>query len=343
MKKKGVGMACVLHPTGRKGGGDPSQALIQLKPDGTLLLMVGAVDHGQGALTILRQVAADAMDVPIETIYASNRSDDLIPLSSGSAASRVTLVDPHAVVEAAEDLKDKIRAFAASQWGVSKEEVEVAGGKAFVRDDPERTMTMKEIGASANLGHARILVGCGAWQPAPVQSHDPETGALPQESVMAFGCCVAEVEVDTETGVVEVTKLVQVWEVGKAINPLMVKQQINGGLQIGMGFAMLENIYPNYPSPDHAVTQLADYPIPTFMDYPPELIHGIAEVPHPLGVEGAKGFSEGTASGPPPAIISAIHDAIGVWIHEIPVSPEVVLRALEAKRNGETDYLSMAS
>lgn len=341
MKKTGVGMCLVLHPTGRKGGGDPSQAIIQLKPDGSLFLKVGAVDHGQGALTILRQVAAEAMDVDIATVYASNRSDDVAPLSAGSAASRVTLVDPHAVVAAAEDLKAKITAFAAHRLEMDPGEVELADGRAYAKGDPRHGLSFAELGAAANLGEGVILVGTGAWQPAPVQGHDPQTGFLDQESAISFGCCVAEVGVDLDTGEVEVTKLVQVWEVGKAINPLMVKQQINGGLQIGMGLALRENLFPNYPDPDHGIESLADYPMPTFLDYPPELIPGIEEVPHPMGVKGAKGFSEGSATGPGPAIISAIHDAIGVWIHEVPATPEVVLRALEAKeRNGASDYWS---
>lgn len=341
MKKTGVGMSLVLHPTGRKGGGDPSQAIIQLKPDGSLLLKVGAVDIGQGALTILRQVAAEAMDVDIETISATNHSDDLAPLSSGSAASRVTLVDPHAVVEAARDLKAKIAAFAAQHLGTTPEEVRVANGRVYANDNPHHGLSYADVGRMANLGEGIILVGTGAWQPAPAQGHDPETGQLDQESVISFGCCVAEVTVDTDTGEVSVTKLVQVWEVGKAINPLMVRQQINGGLEIGMGFALMENVFPEYPAPDHCAHSMADYSIPTFVDYPPELIQGIQEVPHPMGVKGAKGFSEGTTSAPPPAIISAIHDAIGVWIHEVPATQEVVLRALEAKdQQGATDYWS---
>lgn len=341
MKKTGVGMSLVLHPTGRKGGGDPSQAIIQLKPDGSLVLKVGAVDHGQGALTMLRQVAAEAMDVDIATVYASNRSDDLAPLSAGSAASRVTLVDPHAVVAAAQDLRAKIAAFAAHRLELNPEDVELADGRAHARGNPHHGLSFAEIGMIANLGEGAILVGTGAWQPAPVQGHDPQTGHLDQESVISFGCCVAEVSVDTDTGEVEVTKLVQVWEVGKAINPLMVQQQINGGLQIGLGFALRENMFPNYPCPENAIASMADYPMPTFMDYPPELLHGIEEVPHPMGVKGAKGFSEGSTSAPPPAIISAIHDAVGVWIHEVPATPEVVLRALEAKeRDGATDYWS---
>ena len=293
MKKTGVGMSLVLHPTGRKGGGDPSQAIIQLKPDGSLLLLVGAVDHGQGALTILRQVAAEAMDVDIATVYASNRSDDLAPLSAGSAASRVTLVDPHAVVNAADDLKQKVAAFAAHRLGVAADEIEVAGGRAGVRGDADQGLSFAEIGAAANWGEGVILVGIGAWQPAAVMGHDPATGRLDMESAVSFGCCVAEVSVDTDTGEVEVTKLVQVWEVGKAINPLMVKQQINGGLQIGLGFALFENLYPGYPDPEPGAQSFTDYSMPTFSDYPPELIHGIEEVPHPLGVKGGQGIFRG--------------------------------------------------
>lgn len=209
------------------------------------------------------------MDVDIDTVSASNRSDDLAPLSAGSAASRVTLVDPHAVVEAAKDLRAKIAAFAAHRLEIPLEEVELADGKAFAKDNPHHHMTFAEIGMIANLGEGKILVGTGAWQPAPVQGHDPETGHLDQESVISFGCCVAEVSVDTGTGEVDVTKLVQVWEVGKAINPLMVRQQINGGLQIGMGLALRENLFPYYPDPANGVQSLADYSMPTFMDYPP--------------------------------------------------------------------------
>jgi len=330
MKRRGVGIACVLHPSGNKGAGDPSQAAIELKPDGTFVLLIGAVDLGQGSTTILRQVAADALDVPIETIYASNFGDDFAPLCTGSFASRVTLIDSHAVVNAAEDLKAKAKTFAAPMLGVEPEELEFADNKIFVRADPEKALAMADLGGAVNWG-ADFIVGTGAWQPAPFQDHDPETGKMTAVAAIAFGTCVAEVEVDTETGEVELLKLVQVWDVGKAINPLMVRGQINGGLTIGMGFALTEATYPFYPSPDFSPSNLDDYAVPTFADFPKELEYGIVEVPKSAGVEGAIGFSEGSVNGPPPAIMSAIHDAVGVWIDQYPVTPELILRALEAK------------
>lgn len=345
MKKRGVGISCVLHPTGNKGGGDPSQAAIELKPDGTFVLLIGAVDLGQGSTTILRQFAADALDVPIENIFASNFADDFAPLSLGSFASRVTLIDPHAVYNAADDLKQKIREYVApmlqknlqeivSMQKVEPDQVVIADNKVFVDGYPEHAMSMAEVGGAANFGggaEAKFLVGTGAWQPDFFHPHDSETGAMPAVGAVSFGSCIVEVEVDTETGEVELLKLTQVWEMGKAVNPLMVRQQINGGLNIGMGTSLIENTYPYYPSADFAPDNFSDYAMPTFADYPQELQYGYAEVPHPNGVQGAKGFSEGSSNAPPPAIMAAIHDAIGVWINEYPASPEVILRALEEK------------
>lgn len=333
MKKKGVGMAAALHPTGNKGAGDPSNAAIQLKPDGTLVLLVGAVDLGQGSTTILRQFAADCMEVPIENIFASNFADDFAPLSLGSFASRVTLIDPHAVENAAEDLKKKIREYASDLLEAHPDDLDYADGKVFVKGAPDKSMTLAEVGGASMFGGGAdpaLLVGTGAWQPAKFHAHDPETGEMPAVGAISFGCSVAEVEVDTETGVVDVTKFYHVWEMGKAVNPLLVRQQINGGMIMGLGTALIENPFPYYPNANFAPDNFGDYALPTFMDIP-DLDTDFVEVPHPAGVKGAKGFSEGSTNTPPPAIMDAIHDAIGVWIDEYPATPEVILRALEEK------------
>jgi CO/xanthine dehydrogenase Mo-binding subunit len=333
MKKRGKGMALVLHPTGNKGAGDPSNAAIQLKPDGTLVLLVGAVDLGQGSTTILRQFCADLLEVPIEHVFASNFADDFAPLSLGSFASRVTLIDPHAVENAAQDLQKKIREYAADLLEASPDDLEYSQGKVAVKGVPDRFLTLAQVGGAAAFGGGAdpaLLVGTGAWQPARFHPHDPETGAMPAVGAISFGCCTVEVEVDTETGVVDVLSMNQVWEVGKAVNPLLVRQQINGGMGCGLGTALIENSFPYYPNPDWAPSNLSDYAVPTFEDYPAELEWGYVEVPHPAGVKGAKGFSEGSTNAPPPAIMAAIHDAIGVWIDHYPASREDILRGLES-------------
>lgn len=330
MKKKGSGISLVLHPTGNKGAGDPSQAAIQLKPDGTFTLIIGTVDLGQGSNTIMRQFAADELDVPIDTITVNNAAGNIAPVCTGSFASRVTLVAPHAIRIAAEDLKTKVCQWAAEQFEVDVANVVFADNKVSVKDDPEKVMTLAEVGEGV-LGSANFIIGTGAWFAAPFTDHDPETGKMESVGAISFGACVVEVEVDTDTGVVDIQKAIQVWEVGKAVNPLMCKMQIHGGLSIGLGYTFMENSMPYYPGVDHSPGSLADYQIPTFSDYPEDTTCELVEVPHPMGVQGAKGFSEGSSSAPIPAVIAAIHDATGVWITEVPVTPEVVLRALETK------------
>ena len=330
MKKRGVGISCNTHPAGLKGGGDPSQAQIRLKLDGTFDLLFGAVDIGQGCKTVLWQIAADELDVPLEAITVCKFDTDVGLMCTGTFASRVTFIDGNAVINAARDLKAKMKRFVASQLGVEPEQLEVADNRVFVKDNPEQGMSMTQVGALANWG-GEILIGTGAYTPGAAQDFDPETGKMTAIASLAFGACVAEVEVDTETGVVDLLKLVQVYEIGKAINPLLCKGQINGGATMGISFALTENTCPYYPTMDFAVDNLSDYVLTTAADVPPEMITDIVEVPHPNGPRGAKGFGEMTASAPPPAILSAIHDAIGVWITDYPATPEVILRALEAK------------
>lgn len=331
MKKKGVGISCVLHPSGNKGAGDPSSAAIQLKPDGTFVLLIGAVDIGQGSTTILRQIAAETMQVPIENVFCSNFADDFAPLSFGSFASRVTLIDSHAVENACEDLKQKIRLWASDVFEANPDDIEVADNKVYVRGaEAQHLMPMNKVGDAVNFGGS-FLVGTGAWQPDVFHPHDPETGAMPAVAAVSFGSVYVEVEVDTDTGQVDILKLIQAWEVGKAVNPLMVKQQINGGLSIGLGMALSEEVFPYYPSVENAPVTFHDYYIPTAADYPQEVVAGIVEVPHPAGVKGMKGFSEGSANAPGPAIMAAVHDAIGIWIDTYPMTPEKILRALEAQ------------
>jgi CO/xanthine dehydrogenase Mo-binding subunit len=331
MKKRGIGISCNTHPAGLKGGGDPSQAQIRLKPDGTFDLLVGAVDIGQGCKTVLRQIAADELGVPLEAITINNFDTDIGPMCTGTFASRVTFMDGNAVIRATGDLKKKIREWAAEALEANPEDLEVADNKVFVKGSPAKAKTMAEVGPAVNWG-GQYLVGTGAYTPGAGQAFDPETGKMTAIASLAFGACVAEVEVDTETGGVDLLKLVQVYEVGKAINPLLCKGQINGGAAMGIGFALTENYAPYYPTLDHAPGDLTDYVVATAADMPPVMLADIVEVPHPNGPRGAKGFSEMTSSAAPPAILSAIRNAIGVWITDYPATPERILRALQSKK-----------
>ncbi len=243
MKKKGTGISLGVHPSGLKGGGDPSQAQIRLKADGTLDLLNGAVDIGQGCKTVLRQIAADTLGVPLDSITHHNFDTDIGPLCTGTFASRVTFMDGNAVIIAANDLKDKIITFVAGMWGVDKQQLDLADGKVYDKSGSDKTMGMFEIGQAANWGGA-FLVGLGAFTPGAGQSFEKDTGKMSAVAALAYHACVAEVEVDTETGLVDVLKLVHVHDVGKAINPMLVRAQVNGGAMMGIGFALTEDVSP---------------------------------------------------------------------------------------------------
>jgi CO/xanthine dehydrogenase Mo-binding subunit len=145
---------------------------------------------------------------------------------------------------------------------------------------------------------------------------------------MAYSATVTEVEVDTETGQVQVLKLVSAFDCGKAINPMLVEGQIEGGSAAGLGSALMEELHPYYPSLDHYPTGFFSYMFPTIKDVPP-LESVIIEMPSQTGPYGAKGVGEMTANSQAPAIINAIHDAVGVWITDLPASTEKILRTLE--------------
>jgi CO/xanthine dehydrogenase Mo-binding subunit len=330
MKKRGKGISCGLTPSGPTGGGDISQIYIRLKLDGTFDLMVGAVDIGQGCKTTLLQIAAEELDVPIEAITFNNSNTDINPFDSGTFADRVTFMDGNAVINAAKDLNGKIKNFVAKQLHIGPAQLEIADGKVFVKNDPGRAMNMAEVGAAATFG-GEFLVGSGVYMPCEVQTPDSETGKMTYISTVSFSACIAEVEVDTETGVVEVVKLIHGCENGKVINPLLWKGQAHGATAMGISFGLTENVYPYYPSMDFVVDNLGDYILTTAADYPPENICDFVEVLHPDGPFGAKGISDGPLTEVTPAIVSAIHDAIGVWITDIPITPERILRALEAR------------
>lgn len=330
MKKRGRGISSIGYATGFYGGGDPNQAEIKLKMDGTFELLMGTSDLGQGCKTSYIQVAAETLDVPIESISLTNDDTDIIPFCMGAFASRAMFIGGNAIINACNDLKEKIKKFAAPMLEAEANKLEMGDNKVFVKDNSEKAMGMADIGGASTFG-GEFLVGIGAYRPEGPFEVDPKTGEMSSLAAAAFGACVIEVEVDTETGVVEVLKICHAYEVGKAISPLICKGQISGGEAMGIGMALTESAHPYWPSVDNAVENLGDYVLATAADMPTEEKQALVEVPHPDGPYGAKGFSEMSANAQIPAITSAIHDAIGVWITEWPITPEAVLRELAAK------------
>lgn len=329
MIKKGRGISAIMHPTGFKGGGDPDQVIIKMKPDGTLDLLSGVTDYGQGGKTVLRQFAAEELGVDINIISLHNRGTDNVPWSTDTAASRVTYIGGNAVIRAAQDLKKNIKRFAAGMLGVDAEDLVLDGTKVYKKDNPEIATDFATIGNASTWG-GDCVVGVGAFVPPAGAPLDPIAGSMDFCAAMAYSVCVADVEVDTETGYVSVVDMYTGYEVGKAVNPLLCEGQFDGGAIMGVGMALMEELYPKYPDDAGWARSYTDYIIPTTMDCP-NLHNALVEINDPNGPYGAKGFGEMSSNPQAPAIANAIYDAVGVRIDSLPITAEKVLAALEAK------------
>jgi CO/xanthine dehydrogenase Mo-binding subunit len=336
-KHRGKGMAAIEYPTGMNQNGDPSQCWIKVKPDGRVDVFAGTSDIGNGSKTIQTQIVAETIGVPVDWVTYDNSNTDSSPMCTGTFASRATFVAGKAAEKAAVATREKILEIAGKLLEIGAADLEIEDGQVTARGAPQKTVSVADVAGAATFVYGELITGTGAQLKPYAAIVDPESGRvdLPPHSAISYAAVGAEVEVDDETGDVRVTRLVQCYDVGKAINPTLVEGQIEGGAIQGLGLGVLETCYPYYPSADHRGGQFGSYLAPGIEDLP--VIDTILiENPSADGPYGAKGIGEMANNGQPPAIASAVHDAIGVWITELPITPEKVLRALEAKAAGRT-------
>jgi CO/xanthine dehydrogenase Mo-binding subunit len=328
-KRRGRGYAAVNYPTGMNLGGDPSQALIHATTTGTFVVTLSSVDLGQGIKTIAAQCAAEALGLPIENVLVDTADTDTGPHCMGTFASRGTHRIGNAVVMAALEAREAMLQVAADELEVDAEDLETDGsGFIKLKGSEEKKIHITDLALAAHFKHGRTISGRGMFL-KEMSTVVPETGEMDPDSCQAHACTVAEVEVDDETGVVEVLKLFNVYEVGRAINPRMAQQQIEGGAWMGLSHALFETTEPYYPDRSHGPEDFSEYLMPGPADSP-EMESVIIERPAPNGPYGAKGIGEMTANAPIPAIANAIFDACGARLTQMPFTPERVLRALDA-------------
>jgi CO/xanthine dehydrogenase Mo-binding subunit len=324
----GRGMAAVNYPTGMNLGGDPSQALIHSTPTGAFMITLSSVDLGQGLRTVMAQIGAETLGVPLETVQVDTADSDTGPHCMGTFASRATHRVGNAIIAAANEAKEVLLEVAADELEAAPEDVETDGeGNIRVVGVPQRSIPIADVALAAHFKHGRSISGRGMYT-KPKSEVDPETGAMDPDSTEAHACTIAEVEVDTETGHVRVLSLKSAYEVGRALNPALVEGQITGGTWMGMSHALYETTAPYYPETDHAPGDFSHYLMPGAAELP-EIESTILEIPSANGPFGMKGVGEMTANSPIPAIANAVTDAIGVQITELPITPEKILRALE--------------
>ncbi len=334
-KHRGRGFTTIEYPTGMNQNGDPSQAWVKLKPDGRVDVFAGTVDIGQGSRTVHTQIVADAIGVPYDWVTMDNTNTDSSPVCTGTFASRGTFIGGNAVRYAAEKAKERVLAIAAMELEVDAADLVVEDGEVFARGAPQKKIGVSDVAAAATWKYGELITGTGAAL-KPFATLDPETGAVEVEphSAISYAACVADVEVDDETGEVTVLSLLEAYDVGRAINPTLVEGQVQGGAMMGLGLGLLESCYPYYPSTDHRGGEFGAYLAPGISELP-DIQALILENPSVDGPFGAKAIGEMANNAQPPAIATAVHDAVGVWITELPITPEKVLRALDRKAAGE--------
>ncbi len=329
-KVRGTGIAAVNYPTGMNLGGDPSQALIHATTSGSFVVSLSATDLGQGLRTVISQIAAEALGVEYDQIVIDTADTDTGPHDMGTFASRATHRVGNAVIAAAIEARASLLEVAAEELEAAVDDLEIDGhGHVMVRGAPARAVNVADIASIAQFKYGRTIAGRGSFM-KPKSLVDPETGAMDPDSTEAHACTIAEVEVDTETGIVTVLSIRSAYEVGRQVNPALVQAQITGGAWMAMSHALFESTAPYYPAPDHSPRDFSTYLMPGSMEVP-EIESVVLEMPSSNGPYGVKGIGEMTANSPIPAIVNAIYHATGVRIDELPVTPEKILRGLDAR------------
>ncbi|CAA7602978.1 Molybdopterin-binding domain of aldehyde dehydrogenase [Acididesulfobacillus acetoxydans] len=325
MKKRGRGLGCAWYGTGYGNGfPDVSSAFVEIHDDGSVSVLTGAIDVGQGSSTIFAQIAAEELGIDADEVTVISGDTDTTPDSGTSAATRHTYNTGNAVIKAVTQAKAGLLAYAARALHcTSADGIELKDHRVRVKGEPARSLPLAEVVSQARLDGERFL-GSESYT-ARTTRVNPETGQGSPYWPYAFGCQVAEVEVDTETGNVRVLKVVAAHDLGKAINPLQAEGQIAGGIAQGVGFALLEEVQLSEGQIKNP--SLSQYLIPTVLDTPE--IHAIlVEEPEETGPYGAKGLGEPAMLPTIAAIVNAIDDAVGVRITSLPATPEKILAAL---------------
>jgi CO/xanthine dehydrogenase Mo-binding subunit len=326
----GRGMAAVSYPTGMNLGGDPTGALIYATSSGEFKVTLSSVDLGQGLRTVAQQIAAETLGVPLHTVNIQTGDTDTGPHCHGSFASRGTHRVGNAVIAAAKEAREVMLSIASEQLEVDIDDLDTDGkGNIHVKGAPDKSISVTNVCLAGHFALGRSIAGRGMYL-KDFNTPDPETGAMDPDDGHAHACCVAEVEVDDETGMVDVQKLYNTYEVGRAINPALVEQQIVGGAWMGISYALYETTSPYNPLPDHAPADFGEYLMPHAAEVP-EMENVVIERPNPSGPFGVKGVGEMVSNPQSPAIANAIFDAIGIRIQSLPITPEKVLDALSSK------------
>jgi xanthine dehydrogenase molybdenum-binding subunit len=317
-RKRGVGMAMVIHSCGSNPAGT-SEAEVAIDSEGRIALFSGTADQGSEQQTTLRQMVAEVFGVALDDVGGANADTSTCPFDSGPFSSRTVYATGIAACRAAETAKSKLLECASLVLNTAANDLETGNKFVWLRGDRSKRLSLRDVAAHAGGS----IKGHGIHRP----NEDPLFA-------YGFAAAFAEVEVDIETGEVKVIRLVSSHDVGRAINPMIVEGQILGGAAQGLGYALTEGFCFDQRTGTALNQWFLDLRTPSILDIP-DIEPVIVELGEPTHPFGAKGCSEISYVGVAPAIANAICHATGARVTELPMTPDVVLKALrEAKRTG---------
>jgi len=310
-------------------------AIIKLDEDGGADVLVSGVDYGQGTYTTLRQIAAEELKMPIERVHVVNDCDTAFtPYDWQTVASRFAFMGGNAVIEAAKDCLGQLRTTAALALKVRPDEIDFADGFVFVAREPLRRIPYKDLALGYTFPSGNSVggpvIGHGRYIATGLTHLDLETGQGRPAQFWTYGAHAVEIEVDTETGEVEVLKVATALDAGKVLNPLQCRGQVVGGVVQGLGSALWEGFLF---SEDGRLQNgsFTDYKIPTAKDVPREIRPIFIETPQPDGPYGARGVAEHPMISIPSAVGNALHNALKVDFDQIPLTAERIQQGIAAR------------
>ncbi|MBI3128522.1 MAG: xanthine dehydrogenase family protein molybdopterin-binding subunit [Candidatus Tectomicrobia bacterium] len=325
-RKRGYGLAMAVHFTGTRAmGPETAGAFIKMNKDGTVQVLSGTIEMGNGSNTTLSQICAETLGIRVEDVQIINGDTAVNPYGWGVRGSRTTAIDGMATRLAAIQARDMLFRGAAQLLECDAADLDARDGTIFVKSSPDRNVTHGQAYMKIYDKQGSEAVYTAASYDSPSETPDPATGYGNWSAAYSFGAKVAEVEVDTETGAVEVLRIVSVNDVGTVVNPAGAQGQLDGGALMGLGYALMEDFQVEGGQPVNP--NWLDYKFPSTQDMP-QLEAVLVETESPSGPYGAKGLGEMVQLATEPAIANAVYDAVGVRITSLPVTPEKVLRGL---------------
>ncbi|HHW05972.1 MAG TPA: molybdopterin-dependent oxidoreductase [Clostridia bacterium] len=328
MKKRGKGIACMFYPIASTAKASPGGVFLKVNHDGTATVIVGAVDWGQGSTTIFQQIVAEGLGIEPGAVRVIPGNTDIAPFDHGAGASRTTYVLGKAVEKAVAQAKQLLQEAAADMLGLAGSHTLVfEDGVIKLKGFPKKSVSLAQAAFHSERVNGVPVIAAASSTPV-VTGLDEETGQGMPFETWVFATQIAEVEVDTCTGEVEVLKITAVHDCGKMLNPVFVEGQVQGGIVMGQGYALMEELMLDPETAQVLNDSFVDYHIPTAVDVPREMVIEVIEEKDANGPYGAKGIGEPTQLPTAPAIINAIYDAVGVKIYDLPATPEKILKAL---------------